>query len=233
MTKLKAGLISGLLVAGVATPFLLQQQTQNRLRAQNDSLRAQVTQMAQVEAENARLSNLVSETKSPVPTGQMDELLRLRAQVGDLKRQLAEATQAAARLKQAAKEDAQAASETAQEKAELQKTMIARMNDAKQLMLAFYKYAGRDGQIPTNFDQVAGQLPQGLDTNRFEILYHGSFSAVTNPASTIVVREIEAHPTPDGTWVRTYGFADGHTEVRHSADGDFTAWEQQHGVPAQ
>ncbi len=232
MTKIKAGIISGLLVAGVATPFVLQQQTQNRLRTQNDSLRAQVAQIPQLEAEDARLSNLVSETKSSLPNGQMDELVRLRAQVGDLKRQLAEATQATARLKQQAKDDAQAATDVAHEKQALELTMISRMNDAKQLMLAFYNYAGRDGQLPTNFDQVAGQLPPNLDTNRFQIVYHGSISSLTNPASTIVVREIEAHPTPDGTWVRTYGFADGHTEVHTSADGDFSAWEQQHGVPA-
>ncbi len=233
MTKITAGNISGLLVAGVATPFVLQQQTQNRLRAQNDSLRAQVAQIPQLEAENARLSNLVSETKTSLPNSQMDELLRLRGQVGNLKQQLAEAAQAAARLKQQAKDDAQAANDMAQERDALRKTMIVRMNDAKQLMLAFYKYAGADGQLPTNIDQVASQLPQTVDTNLFQIVYRGSISSLTNPASTIVVREIEAHPTPDGTWVRTYGFADGHSEVHTSADGDFSAWEQQHGVTPQ
>jgi hypothetical protein len=114
--------------------------------------------------------------------------------------------------------------------------MIARMNDAKRWLIAFHMYAAdHSGEPTTNFDQATNYVFQDFlsTTDHFEITYDGRLSAITNPASTIVVREIEAHPTPDGAWVRTYGFADGHTEVHQSADGDFTAWEQQHGVPAQ
>jgi hypothetical protein len=57
-------------------------------------------------------------------------------------------------------------------------------------------------------------------------------SAITNPASAIVLRETQPFQGPGGGWLRTYGFADGHTEVRGADDGNFEPWEAAH-VPQQ
>jgi hypothetical protein len=43
-----------------------------------------------------------------------------------------------------------------------------------------------------------------------------------------VLNETEAQQTSNCNWVRTYGFADGHSEVHSAADGNFAPWEQQH-----
>jgi RNA polymerase sigma factor (sigma-70 family) len=76
----------GLVVAGMATVAVIQHQSQNRLRDENRLLRQQ---MEDVQADNERLSNLVSQVNG-TPQAQSnpsDELLRLRGEVGVLRRQ--------------------------------------------------------------------------------------------------------------------------------------------------
>jgi prepilin-type processing-associated H-X9-DG protein len=34
-------------------------------------------------------------------------------------------------------------------------------------------------------------------------------------------------PAVNGGWNRTYGFADGHTEIHKAEDGNFGPWEEQ------
>ena len=52
----------------------------------------------------------------------------------------------------------------------------------------------------------------------YEILYKGSLNSITNWNATIIMREKDPRQGADGRWVRTYGFADGHTEL-HAAAG--------------
>ncbi|HEX4645059.1 MAG TPA: hypothetical protein VH598_05570, partial [Verrucomicrobiae bacterium] len=87
MTKLQTAFISAAIVVGVATPVVIQQQA--KLRQQNSSLRQQGDQLAQAQAENDRLARLLAETgaKQTVSSNQFSELLRLRGEVGTLRRQ--------------------------------------------------------------------------------------------------------------------------------------------------
>jgi RNA polymerase sigma factor (sigma-70 family) len=89
MTKVKFGIIGVIAVAGVATPLVIQHQSQARLREENEALRQQASQVDQVSAENERLSNLVVQAKGaePLSREQMNELLRLRGEVGRLRRE--------------------------------------------------------------------------------------------------------------------------------------------------
>ena len=64
-------------------------------------------------------------------------------------------------------------------------------------------------------------------TNQFEIVFHGSIDALTNPGSVIVVRERQPWLTPEGYWAKTYGYADGHTETHVPTDGNFERWDSQ------
>ena len=50
------------------------------------------------------------------------------------------------------------------------------------------------------------------------------------PVEAIVLREREAWQNSKGGWMRTYGFADGHSERRRSDSGDYSAWEAEHQV---
>jgi len=87
MTNLKLGLIGVLLIIVVAAALVLQRQAQVQLQSENQSLRQQLEQVAQLAIENERLSNLVAQAKNAntLPTEQMQELLRLRGEVGRLR----------------------------------------------------------------------------------------------------------------------------------------------------
>jgi RNA polymerase sigma factor (sigma-70 family) len=60
MTKLQAGIIGAVVVAGVLTSLVIQHQAQLRLREENESLRQQIVQL---KAANASLSNRITQAK--------------------------------------------------------------------------------------------------------------------------------------------------------------------------
>ena len=88
MTKLKAGIIS-LVVAGVGSSFVIQHQAQVKLREENVSLRLQVEQLAQMTAENELLSIRIEQERASrsLSNDQRNELMRLRREVGELRKQ--------------------------------------------------------------------------------------------------------------------------------------------------
>jgi RNA polymerase sigma factor (sigma-70 family) len=90
-TKLKLAL-GAIIVAGTVTAFVVQQQNQVKLRGENESLQKQI---AQLQADNASLSNRIARIgeASQLPAEQFNELLKLRGEVGVLRRQLDEATE--------------------------------------------------------------------------------------------------------------------------------------------
>lgn len=85
-TKLKAGLISAIVVASVVAPLVVQHQAQAGLHDQEEALRRQADQLAKLQRENTGLSNLLTRTESSptVPNEQFTEVLRLRGEVGRL-----------------------------------------------------------------------------------------------------------------------------------------------------
>jgi RNA polymerase sigma factor (sigma-70 family) len=94
MTKLQVGVVGVILIAGLATPLLLQHQSLGRMRDENNhlreqtlSLQQQAAQTAQLAAENQRLSNLLAHAGSTQPSKpeQLGELLRLRGEATRLR----------------------------------------------------------------------------------------------------------------------------------------------------
>jgi len=71
------------------------------------------------------------------------------------------------------------------------------------------------------------KILETLRTEDSELLFKGSLKSIANPNHAIVLREREAWRTYNGRWARTYGFADGHSEIPASADGDHSGWEAQ------
>ncbi len=88
MSKLKVGAVSALVIAGVATPLILQHQTVTRLREQNSALQEQVRQVNLLGAENEKLSGQLAgvDRSQSFSKAQLSELLRLRGEVGPLRR---------------------------------------------------------------------------------------------------------------------------------------------------
>ncbi len=87
MTKLQTAIVGGIIVAGVATPLMIQHQAQAKLHASAEALQRQVDRTAQLQSENERLSNLVAQAGNPpsLSNDQLDELLRLRGEVARLR----------------------------------------------------------------------------------------------------------------------------------------------------
>ncbi|MGA2541310.1 MAG: sigma-70 family RNA polymerase sigma factor [Verrucomicrobiota bacterium] len=95
-SKLKDGGIAAVILASVVAPFLVQHQAQARLNEQDQTWRRQTNQLAQLTADNQRLTGLLAQPKNPqsLPDDQFRELLKLRDEVGRLKNKVQEMTSA-------------------------------------------------------------------------------------------------------------------------------------------
>ena len=231
-----AGIVCGIVIVAAAVLIWQQHQVQVAAREENRALRQEVEAL---NVENARLSNQVSLAAAPVSPAANSperEVLRLRNEVGALKRQLAEAARAQPKIQPTQ----QPATGSPPEQPDVFKEMaISKMNFAKGWVTASVLYAQQHGgQFPPDFESAAPFLPEAvnaqtnLTTAQFEITYKGAINELTNPQSIIVIREKEAWQTADGGWVKGYGFADGHSEIHKAVDGNFQPWEAQHLVGA-
>jgi hypothetical protein len=236
MTKMQLGMLGGFVFVGVAIVFVLQQQARSTISVKDELLRQQGEQLAQLVAENERMSNQLAQVNGPGGAGQTKEVLRLRGEVVSLKKQLAELLPARENRSQPA--PAAPPPEPAElQKEQVKQLAIAKMNNAKYWVLALRQYAGQhDGQFPASFDEAQAFLPEAgkaqalTAASQFEIVYQGSLSELSNPAQTIVIREKTAWQTPDGRWAKGYGFADGHSEIHAEAEANFDAWEAERMV---
>lgn len=93
MTKLKVGIISALVVAGVAVPVVIHQQAQTELREAKESLRQQTEENQRLTMENEQVAQRAVPTSAPTTDSNSPsrELLQLRAKVGRLLREQTEA----------------------------------------------------------------------------------------------------------------------------------------------
>ena len=94
MTATQKLLIAAIVVASVLTPALVHHRAQTKLAEQDRALRRQAGRLAELQKENERLANLLAEANDSrsLPSGQFNELLRLRGQVGRLNRDVQELT---------------------------------------------------------------------------------------------------------------------------------------------
>ena len=84
-TNLKSAAV--IIAASILTPLLVQHQAQARLQDQNASLLQQSNQLAQLTTDNQHLASQLNQTNSrPAADPQLDELLKLRSEVGRLQR---------------------------------------------------------------------------------------------------------------------------------------------------
>jgi RNA polymerase sigma factor (sigma-70 family) len=166
MTKLKLGL-GALVVVGASTALIVQHQARQQLLVANESL---TRQMAQLKADNESLSGLAAQAKKPAPppSEQLDELLRLRGEVGRLRQQTNELGRIRQENRKLLAQVAAQAEPTNQVSTEDQ--FILRQThavDAMSILLTAVKnYAtNHNGQYPASFDQLAAS--GGFGTSNF------------------------------------------------------------------
>ena len=89
MKRVILSVLSAILAVGVSIWVVVGYQARLRLEEENQGLRQQLDQMAELTAENERLSNLVAQASQsrPLSEDQLRELLRLRSEVGALRQQ--------------------------------------------------------------------------------------------------------------------------------------------------
>lgn len=239
MSKFGIALLGAIIAAAIAAILVMHQQGERNLREKDALLQQQNEEITQLATENERLSNAVAHSQN-AGGGDQSELLKLRGEVGMLRRQ----TNELGRLREENRRLAAAASAPPPQPAQAEdpareqqrQFAIAKMNDAKVLLLGLHMFAAdNQNQLPGSFDDAKryfeGANPGLTQTNQFELVYHGSLQALTNPATIIVVRESQPFSF-NGRWAKTYGFADGHSEVHTEPSGNFDAWEAQHMAPA-
>ena len=233
--KSSAMAIAAALVAGGLVYFALQANIR-RLTAENERLRAQLDESNQ--AREAALARMESEADRKQREQDKTELLRLRGEVGRLRLQKDEVEklrQANSELSAALAKTAQSSGVTPDPEQDPERQMaIAHLNDAKQLVLGLLLFAEDNQQsLPATLNQSSNYWgnTSRLFTNQFELVLQRPFREVTNPSAVIAVRQKEAWFSK-GSWVKAYGFADGHAEIKKQPPEGFEAWEQAHIQPA-
>ncbi len=236
-TKIKLA-FSALIVAGATTALVVQHQTQEKLRSENELLQQQITQLR---SDNGALSNRLADIgdAKKLSDDQFNELLKLRGEVGLLRNQVIELGKLREKNRQISKELADAIqtlkSLPSPELVLSKKKRIESINNSKQIELAMKIFANdNNGTFPTNLIQVVGdskELPPSWTNiiDNFELVNVGMTDG--QYPQVISIREKTPRQTPGGKWERVYGLADGSAWNETSDDGNFITFEQQHVIP--
>jgi RNA polymerase sigma factor (sigma-70 family) len=232
-TQVKLG-VTALAVAGAATVMVVQQQAQKQQRTDNASLQQQ---LAQLQTDNESLSNRLAATGDarPFSSEQMNELLKLRGEVGALRRQNGELGKLREENHQLQRRTAPGQNQTAEmspDEQQFEASQAETINAMKFFGLASRLYAGdHHDQYATNFDQMKDQLGPAytnLPLESFEFVNAGLVND-TLP-DKIIFRERTPRQKPGGGWTRIYCLADGSVQTITSADGNFDFFEREHMV---
>lgn len=230
MSTLKT-LTVGVVSAALFTALVLQQKKLHEIEAERDRA------LAEVEAATMPSSPTTAPSSS---TGVDPELLRLRGEVARLRilsNDVARLTREVNTLRAARAADTSRRPETDPDEQRL--LGIAKMNYMKGWALAAHLYAeSHGGVLPKRFEDAANLLPKEmqlpeLNPDHFEFTYQGRLDTLGEPSIYIIAREKDglAMRTERG-YMRAYAFADGHSELHFSADGNFEKWEAEHTPPA-
>jgi RNA polymerase sigma factor (sigma-70 family) len=231
--KSAAAITVAALAAGTGT-YLWQQHEAGALRGENADLAAQRDSLTK-ERDDAVAAAAAQNSRTDGLQADQEELLRLRSEVGMLRRQTNEID----RLRQQNAElqsSLAAAKQSTQDPEDPAKQMaIAKMNNAKQIGLGVLMYADdHQNQYPTDFSQLTNYFKNADDAaaynSQFEIVVQGSTTNLSDAANTLAVRERQPWLS-NGKWVKAYGFADGHAVIMAQPPEGFDAWEQQHMMP--
>ena len=224
------------LAAGTGT-YLVQQHTADQLRAENQKLVA-ATQALTTERDQALATASEKAAEGLRRDSEKDELLRLRGEVGRLRKLAKESAQLAEQNRALQNALAQASQNTPQPEPEVdpeRRWAMDRLTESKQLCLGLIMYADDHQNVfPTDLHSISNYLgnaaSEPLQNNTFELVLQGAITNVASPATTIAVRS-QSPFVLNGKSVKVYGFADGHAEIKREPEEGFAAWEKVHILP--
>lgn len=237
-TSLKVTAIA-VALAAAGTVFVVQNRLRDRLAADNAELRRKVTALTD-EARTSRETQVGNDGQLERERLDRAELLKLRGEVGRLRQERSAARSAGAAAPQATASQPPADVDEAEEEAK--QFDLRRRNESKVLVLGMFLFAKNNqnqfsdtleaGIAQLKADGVELETLKSLRIEEYEMVFKGSILDIATPGSEIILRARTPWRTHDGRWARTYGFADGHSEIHFTDDGDFRAWEAQHQAKA-
>jgi len=197
-TKLKFSLAT-LLVAGAASTLVLQHQSQAKLREENQSFRRQI---ARLNADQEKPDNVATVAKEPgaLPADQLQELLRLRGEIGVLRQETNELAKLREENQNLLSRITQQ-SEPATNQVSAEDEYILRQTHAssamRNLLMDVKNYASdHGGQYPVTFDQLAASgslratnFPGNLGLADFQIEKEKPFNEAGNSRIVLSLRD--------------------------------------------
>ena len=227
LTKLKIAL-SAVVVAGVATAFVVQHQAVEQLRTDRATL---TQQLAQLHADNEKFSNRLAAAGNPskLSDAQYNELMKLRGEVGGLRMQL---TNVVLNYAKKVKQENQDKPETDP----YEKQFRMKMGIGKAWVRAFCSYASQNqGQLPTSINQatqyLSGEANANIDivNNPFEFVPSG----LTNSNPGIILREQQPWYGAGNVlgrayaWIRADGLQESFAFINEGDEKGLLKWEAQ------
>jgi hypothetical protein len=245
MTKLQAGIVCGIVVASAVTSLQMERQAQAKMQQGDALLEEQRSRLGQLQAENERLSNFLTQANSPNHPGDLqklrDEAAILRGQTNELTVLQDEARRLQASLVRA-RQDVIGSSPG---DLVFNKETGPKIDYMSSLGFAIREYTRNNhDRYPTNFEEAAAFFPDRVrnETNltpaQFEIVYHGNQLDAYNdtyahPKRILLIREREPWKDADGKWMKVYEAINGRRWTVSLPYDDFEAWEEQRIVPPE
>jgi hypothetical protein len=240
LPPVKLGVVCAVVLISVALPLVLLHEAQGKWREKQESLRQQAGPLAQLAAENERLSNVVARLKPapPLSDEQLWELLRLRGEVRELRRQtnlireLQDENRRPHDRAIAGPDQTARMSEAELDAALAAETLEAGKSIARELPGALQRFAqAHTNAMPAGFSELRGYFPTAGGRLPGLLLFEFVRDTGPEPGDALILCESGARKGPDGKWRRVYAFSDGRVVEALSEDGEFDEWEKERGIP--
>jgi hypothetical protein len=208
---------------------------------QEERVRLLCQELQQATAQNARARPHPDQARSSQPASESEnhELLRLRGELTLARRELDQLRVENPRLRESLAIAEQNSVKLTPIQEQEKKLGGAKLNFMSAWVGALMRFADEKGRFPETLEEARAYLPQdanqqewetfGLKGDDYEIPTLARDPAA-KPENIIVLREKQPHQNSEGSWVRGYAFADGHSEVHGEQDKNgFATWEQKRG----
>ena len=228
--------VSMFLLAAVVVLVVSQMRQEQRIRVLCQQLQLARTQNTKPSAQlgQATLSELKSQSED-------HELLRLRGEIAVTRQELEKLRAENPKLRESLAVAEQNSVKLTPIQEQEKKLGGAKLNFMSDWLGALKRFADDHGRFPASLWEARSYLPQGANQQEWETfgLKADDYEIPTlardpaaKPDDTIVLRETQPYQNSEGSWVRGYGFLDGHSEVHLEQDQNgFAVWEQKRGMP--
>ncbi len=229
-----------ILAASLALPIACYYWSADRLRGTKLALAQQGAELARAKEQSQELARSRTNLNGELSAGELTELLRLRNELGRLRRATNDPVKTPAEIGPTATDsnilaDGAARIRSPEFMAELStETRQAVPAICAALPTALQKFKAEHQEEHISLRDLRGYLPisEGRalpGINSFEFIRPGG----PEINDEIILREIGVRVQPDGKFARVYGYRNGAAVEAVSENGDFQDWEKEHMVPAR